>query len=329
MTDLAHRLLRRVEPAPALAPAAARPHLSLQTAHQSATPHAFLDEPHDDGLMDAAPRTSSAPSAAPVQSTVMHHQTIVVHDTAEAAPVPRPSQLAPRVTPPPQGEPADRSASSPRIEPGEPASAPVMHESTAPTVVELTRLVPAPATPAAMRTSPRPTFASSTPIARDAPPRRTDNPRTEAASDEYAPTEHAPIEYAPTSRLVPTASPANHEPAAHTIAATPAGPSPAATPLPSPPSQPSPFQATPVSSPPATAHHLTPRPEAAPPVTIEPPAPRVVIDNLHIELVRETARKPAAAAPQPPRQPQAREQTARATTPTRIRPRLRYGMRQL
>ena len=76
--------------------------------------------------------------------------------------------------------------------------------------------------------------------------------------------------------------------------------------------------------------HLEPRPrEPHPPVdaALDPPAPRVVIGNLHIEVVR------APAAPTPRREPPRREshQGGRptTTTPTRTRRRTVFGLGQL
>jgi hypothetical protein len=62
-------------------------------------------------------------------------------------------------------------------------------------------------------------------------------------------------------------------------------------------------------------------------VTPEPPSPRVVIGNLHIEVVRA----PAAPTPrrEPPRRESPRSSSTTTTTSTRTRRRTVFGLGQL
>lgn len=60
----------------------------------------------------------------------------------------------------------------------------------------------------------------------------------------------------------------------------------------------------------------------------EPAPPRVVIGELHIDIIREAPRPAPTRTPTPQRREPAREPTQR-TAPSRSRSRLAFGLRQL
>jgi len=162
-----------------------------------------------------------------------------------------------------------------------------------------------------------------------APPPSTPSPRSPTATFVEVTRIPASPAVATHAAHAPTASP-NHEaapPPREAPRPALAAPDPSPTPL-----QPSQtlLVTHPVATQPPTPHRLDPLPrDDSPPLRPEPPAPRVVIDSLHIEVVRDAPRPTPGPTPQPSRLPPARDKTTSAASPTRIRPRLTFGMRQL
>lgn len=308
MTDLASRLLRRSQPQPL-------PHVELSPrATEGGAPSlAFLDEPADDCISLDAPPTATGFEQSPVH-TITHHETFVErHLRAE------PSTHAP----------IGPSAPGPLVSPQWPTG-PV------PTIapVTITRVIASAPSPPTMPTSVVPASHNAGPGPRDDPPGTTTagHPRPTASPQPAASLEREP------SRLLPAISPAPATPPRSDPTRFSTVTSPVTTPprqddatgrlLTPSPTSPPPGPVPPVAPPHRAAPHRLdpPLPGPLPPPSPEPPPPRVVIDSLHIELVREA---PRPGTPPPSRRRAPTREGAPRNTATRVRPRLAFGMRQL